>query len=100
MTKKVQNPENDLMVETKGKLEIFFEKYGNKTLKLVIGVAIVAAITAAAIYLSSKNEEGQRRGQVLVEKIKSKLPKKKTAEVEETEEFAEEECECTCEIAE
>ena len=83
--------------------ELIVEQKKNRTLLFVligVGVAIVAAITAAAVYLSSKNEEGQRRGQVLVEKIKSKLPQKKTAEVEETEEFAEEECECTCEIAE
>lgn len=60
MTKKVQNPENDLMVETKGKLEIFFEKYGNKTLKLVIGVAIVAAVaftTMAIIDGNAKEKE-------------------------------------------
>jgi Tfp pilus assembly protein PilN len=77
--------------------ELIVEQKKNRTLLFVligVGVAIVAAIAAAAVYLSSKNEEGQRRGQVLVEKIKSKLPAKKTAEVEATEEFVEEACEC------
>ena len=81
--------------------ELIVEEKKNRTLLFVligVGVAIVAAIAAAAIYLSSKNEDGERRGKVLVEKIKSKLPAKKTAEVEEL--FEEEcECDCACEIA-
>ena len=32
MTNKVQTPETDIMVETKGKLETFFDNYGNKVL--------------------------------------------------------------------
>ena len=76
--------------------ELIVEEKKNRTLLFVligVGVAIVAAIAAAAIYLSSKNEEGERRGKVLVEKIKSKLPAKKAAEAE-AEELFEEECEC------
>ena len=49
MTNKVQNPENDLMVETKGKLEVFFDKYGDKLLKAVIGIAIAAVVIFVAI---------------------------------------------------
>ena len=49
MTNKVQTPENDLMVETKGKLEIFFDKYGDKLLKAVIGIAIAAVVIFLAI---------------------------------------------------
>ncbi len=60
MTNKVQNPENDLMVETKGKLEIFFEKYGDKLLKIVIGAAIAAVVIFFAFNMingkSQKNE--------------------------------------------
>ena len=63
-----------------------------------VGVAVVAAVAAAAIYLSAKTEEGERRGKILVEKIKSKLPAKKTEEAE-VEELFEEECECACEVA-
>lgn len=63
-----------------------------------VGVAVVAAVAAAAIYLSAKTEEGERRGKILVEKIKSKLPKK--AEVCECEEAVEEACECCEEAAE
>ena len=59
-----------------------------------VGVAVVAAIAAAAIYLAAKTEEGERRGKVLVEKIKAKMPKlpKKACECE----CAEEACECEC----
>ena len=49
MTNKVQTPENDLMVETKGKLEIFFDKYGDKLLKAVIAVAIAAVVVFVAV---------------------------------------------------
>lgn len=49
MTNKVQTPENDLMVETKGKLEIFFDKYGDKLLKAVIGIAIAAVVVFVAV---------------------------------------------------
>lgn len=81
--------------------ELIVEEKKNRTLLFVligVGVAIIAAIAAAAVYLSSKNEEGERRGKVLVEKIKSKLPAKKTEEAE-VEELFEEECECACEVA-
>ena len=61
MTNKVQNPENDLMVETKGKLEIFFDKYGDKLLKAVIGIAIAAVVVFVAVSVikssSQKNEQ-------------------------------------------
>ena len=59
-----------------------------------VAVAVVAAIAAAAIYLTSKTEEGQMRGKILVEKVKSKLPKKAEACECECEEIAEEACEC------
>ena len=52
MTNKVQTPENDLMVETKGKLEIFFDKYGDKLLKAVIGIAIATVVIFLAISLA------------------------------------------------
>lgn len=42
MANKVQNPETDLMVETKGKLEVFFDKYGSKLLKALLAVTIIA----------------------------------------------------------
>jgi len=53
-----------------------------------VAVAVVAAIATAVVYLASKTEEGERRGKILVEKIKAKLPKKACAE---------ECCECECE---
>ncbi|MBO7235846.1 MAG: hypothetical protein J6V05_04575 [Alistipes sp.] len=49
MANKVQIPENDLMVETKGKLELFFDKYGDKLLKAVIAIAIVAVVVFLAV---------------------------------------------------
>ena len=41
MTNNVQTPENDLMVETKGKLELFFDKNGNKLLWTLVIVGVV-----------------------------------------------------------
>lgn len=41
MANKVQNPEADVMVEAKGKLELFFEKWGNKLLYALVIVAVV-----------------------------------------------------------
>ena len=38
-----------------------------------VGVAVIAAVAAATIYLAAKTEDGERRGKVLVEKIKSKI---------------------------
>jgi flagellar basal body-associated protein FliL len=78
------------------------EEQRRKTTLLIVlisvGVAIVAAAAAVAIYCASKTEDGQCRGKVLVEKVKSKLPKK--AECCNCEEVAEEACECCdCEEA-
>ena len=44
MTNNVHTPENDIMVETKGKLELFFDKNGNKLLwtLVIVGVALSA----------------------------------------------------------
>lgn len=41
MAHNVKTPETDIMVETKGKLELFFDKHGNKLLWLIITVGIV-----------------------------------------------------------
>ena len=56
------------------------------------GVAVVAAVVTAAVILSTKNKEGERRGKVLVMKIKNKLPAKKKKE-NDCEELAEDACE-------
>ena len=64
MTNKVQNPENDLMVETKGKLEVFFENYGDKLLKTVIGVAIAAVVVFFAVnMINGSSEEKEQAAQ-------------------------------------
>lgn len=64
MTNKVQNPENDLMVETKGKLEVFFEKYGDKLLKAVIGLAIAAVVVFFAVnMINGSSEEKEQAAQ-------------------------------------
>ena len=54
MANKVQQTENDIMVETKGQLEVFFDKYGNKLL-WVLAVVTVVAVAAFAIYNISVN---------------------------------------------
>ena len=64
MTNKVQNPEHDLMVETKGKLEIFFDKYGDKLLKAVIGIAIAAVVIFLAVSLiKGRGEKAEQAAQ-------------------------------------
>ena len=64
MTNKVQNPENDLMVETKGKLEVFFENYGDKLIKTVIGVAIAAVVVFFAVnMINGSSEEKEQAAQ-------------------------------------
>lgn len=41
MANNVKTPETDIMVETKGKLELFFDKHGNKLLWMVIIVGLL-----------------------------------------------------------
>lgn len=70
------------------------EEKKKRTLVIVlvsVGVALVAAIAAAAVILSTKNKDGERRGKVLVMKIKNKLPGKKKKE-NCCEELAEDAC--------
>ena len=72
------------------------ERDQNKKILIAVlvsaGVAVVAAVAAAAVILSTKNKDGERRGKVLVMKIKSKLPAKKKKE-NCCEELAEDACE-------
>ena len=82
------------------------EEQRRKTTLLIVLISVAAAVVAAAaavaIYCASKNAEGERRGKVLVAKIKSKLPCKKAACCE-CEEACEEACECeeaACEAVE
>lgn len=56
MANKVQMPENDLMVETKGKLELFFDKYGSKLLKGLIAVTLIAVAIFAWVSISSNSD--------------------------------------------
>ena len=78
------------------------ERQRKLTVAIVVisaAVAVVAAVAAGAIYLASKTEDGERRGKLIVEKIKSKLPCKKAEECCcecDCEEEAEEACECEC----
>lgn len=56
MANKVQNPETDIMVETKGKLELFFDKYGDKLLKGLAAVTVIAVIAFVWVSISSNNK--------------------------------------------
>lgn len=56
MANKVQTPETDIMVETKGKLELFFDKYGNKLLKGLACVTVIAVGVFAWVSISSNSE--------------------------------------------
>ena len=57
MANKVQNPENDLMVETKGKLELFFDNYGNKLLYGVIGIAVAAVVIFLVLNITKSSTQ-------------------------------------------
>ena len=59
MTNKVHQPENDIMVETKGKLELFFDKYGNKLL-VALGVITVLALAFFLVSSIAENREAKR----------------------------------------
>lgn len=58
MANNVQKPENDLMVETKGKLELFFDKHGNK----ILWTLIIAGLVLSAFFLI-KNFSDNRHAQ-------------------------------------
>ena len=63
--------------------DVIEERDNKKTTAIVltiIGLILVAAVAVAAVVLMSKNKNGERRGKVLVRKIKSKFPSKKRRE--------------------
>ena len=65
MANKVQNPETDLMVETKGKLEIFFDKYGSKLLKTLFAATIIAVgVFILVSYSESSNQEHEQAAEL------------------------------------
>jgi tetratricopeptide (TPR) repeat protein len=59
MTNKVQTPETDIMVETKGKLETFFDNYGNKVLKTLVAITIVAVVAFVVVGLMKNRSQKQ-----------------------------------------
>ena len=54
MTNKSKAPQTDIMVETKGKLELFFEKYGNKVLWALI---VLGTVLCAYFIFTGRNEK-------------------------------------------
>ena len=54
MTKKVQNPETDIMIESKGKIESFFDKYGSKIMWGLLAVAVIGI--GVYFYIDNRNE--------------------------------------------
>ena len=59
MANKVQNPETDIMVETKGKLETFFDNYGNKLLWGLTGIAAAAVVIFAIVSFTKNSTENK-----------------------------------------
>jgi tetratricopeptide (TPR) repeat protein len=41
MTKKVQTPETDILIESKGKMESFFDQYGSKLMWGLVAIAVI-----------------------------------------------------------
>ena len=58
MTNNVKTPETDLMVETKGKLELFFDKNGNK---LLWGLIIIGFALSAFFIFKNYNDSRKER---------------------------------------
>lgn len=56
MANNVQTPENDLMVETKGKLELFFDKQGNK----VLWTLIIVGFLLSAFFIVKNFTDGRK----------------------------------------
>lgn len=67
MTNNVKTPETDLMVETKGKLELFFDKNGNKLLwgLIIVGFAL-SAFFIFKNYSDSRKERKEQNASVAV----------------------------------
>lgn len=65
MANKVQNTEADVMVEAKGKLELFFDKWGNKILYalVVIGV-VIGAFFIVRNFIDRKHEGKEQAASV------------------------------------
>lgn len=53
MANKSKAPQTDIMVETKGKLELFFEKYGNK----VLWTLVILGVVLCAYFIFSNRKE-------------------------------------------
>ncbi|MBQ6613227.1 MAG: tetratricopeptide repeat protein [Alistipes sp.] len=56
MANKVQTPENDLMVETKGKLELFFDKHGSK----ILWIIIIVGLAFSAYFIFKNYSDGRQ----------------------------------------
>ena len=54
MTKKVQTPETDIMVESKTKIESFFDKFGSK---VMWGLVAVTVIAVGIFFFINRNEK-------------------------------------------
>ncbi len=57
MAHKTQNTQTDIMVETKGKLELFFDKYGNK----ILWTLAIVAIAFGAYFIYKSYADGKER---------------------------------------
>lgn len=57
MANKVHESQTDLMVETKGKLELFFDNYGNKVLKALVGITLVAVAIFVVVGIMNNSAE-------------------------------------------
>ena len=64
MTKKVQTPEVDIMGESKGKIESFFDKFGSKLMWGIVAVTVIAVgIFVWYNYSEGKNAEMEQAAQ-------------------------------------
>lgn len=61
MTKKAQTPETDILVESKGKIESFFDKYGNKLMWALVAITVIAVGIFIWSNISSQKAEAHEQ---------------------------------------
>lgn len=60
MTKKVNTPEADVIVEAKGKLELLFEKYG----KILLGALVVVGVAVGGYFIYKSHAEANEQERI------------------------------------
>ena len=60
MTKKVNTPETDVIVDAKGKLELLFEKYG----KVILGALVVVGVAVGGYFIYKNHADAKEQERI------------------------------------